>query len=359
MRPLFLDEQRLDMCRVVDPAVAIVGPAVTSHLESALENPHRGLGSDQAQGTADQVGRDRVVVEVEADEVGLEGMGRQREQVRGLFKEGLGHGPTVVSGPAAIPSHFVPPHERLAVQVIERRERPSREERVAYVPHAPLDRTLLVASRRPARPRREVVVRRQLEQTEIEAHGIPVPFADRRAQVVVEQMTRDPLKVRECVHVPAQEVLHRLIEEKPQEDPSRIRERQDEGGERSARGADHDVAEAGPIHLGLLRRKCPTPQEGLARSRTQLRHLVPHLAHAQRGASSRGAADTSPASRGQSPRTGRIGSAGEPARLATPPRALVLPSRGVVPAPLQSCPPASARRGAGAGSGPRSRDRSR
>jgi hypothetical protein len=88
VRPLLLGQQRFDVRRVVDPAVAIVGAAVLSDLASAVEHAQGGLGRDQGQGAADGAGRDRVVVEIEADvdrlcradgddEIGLEGMERK------------------------------------------------------------------------------------------------------------------------------------------------------------------------------------------------------------------------------------------------------------------------------------------
>ena len=127
-------------------------------------------------------------------------------------------------------------------------------------------------------------MRCQLEQAHVEAHRAAVALGDCRAQVVVEQMSRASLKVRECVHMPAQEILDRLVQEEAQEDPARESQRQDECGERTARGANRDVAEAGPVHLSLFGAKRATDEECLARKRTQRLHPVSHLAHRERAA---------------------------------------------------------------------------
>jgi hypothetical protein len=56
MSPLLLGQQLLDVGRVLDPAVAIVGPPVTSDLAGAVEDAQSGFGSDQAQGPSDTAG---------------------------------------------------------------------------------------------------------------------------------------------------------------------------------------------------------------------------------------------------------------------------------------------------------------
>ncbi len=102
-------------------------------LGQPVQHAHATLGGDERQRPADRLGRDRVVVEVVADvdrllgadrhdQVRLEGMLGQREQVRGLLAEGTGDALAVVSGPAPRARDLVPPHERLAVQVVDRRE---------------------------------------------------------------------------------------------------------------------------------------------------------------------------------------------------------------------------------------------
>src|SRR3990172_11690725 len=120
MCPALLGQQGVNVCGILDLAVAVVAPPVASDFACAIEDADRGLGRNQAERTAHGAGRDRVVVEIEADvdglvrpdrgdEVGLEGMDGQRQKVRRLLLEGLGHGLAIVSRPAALPRHLVTP----------------------------------------------------------------------------------------------------------------------------------------------------------------------------------------------------------------------------------------------------------
>ena len=111
-----------------------------------------------------------------------------------------------------------------------------------------------------------------------------MPVDDRRAQVVVEQVTGDPAKGGEGLHVTPHEILQRLVEEESQEEHPRVAQRHHESRECPARRADQDVAKACPVHLAFLAGEGPPPQEALARRGSHLGHLAPHLPHAQRAA---------------------------------------------------------------------------
>ena len=79
------------------------------------------------------------------------------------------------------------------------------------------------------------------------------------------------------MHVAAQEVLHRLIEEELQIQRSRIGQRHHEAGQGALGAAHHHVAEVRPIDLCLLAGKGLESQEWLADLRTQAGHGAPQL----------------------------------------------------------------------------------
>ncbi len=79
------------------------------------------------------------------------------------------------------------------------------------------------------------------------------------------------------MHMTAQEVLRRLIEEELQIQGARIRQGHDEAGQSAAGPAHHHVAEMRPIHLRLLAGKGFQTQERLADLWAQAGHGAPQL----------------------------------------------------------------------------------
>ena len=79
------------------------------------------------------------------------------------------------------------------------------------------------------------------------------------------------------MHVAAQEVLRRLIEEELQIQSARIRQRDDEAGQSAAGAAHHDVAEVRPVDLALLAGKGLQAQKRLADGGAQAGHRAPQL----------------------------------------------------------------------------------
>src|SRR5580693_1111658 len=77
--------------------------------------------------------------------------------------------------------------------------------------------------------------------------------------------------------MPAQEVLHGLIEEKLQVESARVRKGNQKAGEAPACTADWDLAEMRPVRLRLLSGKQAQSQKRFPLHRTQARHHAPQL----------------------------------------------------------------------------------
>ena len=86
----------------------------------------------------------------------------------------------------------------------------------------------------------------------------------RTFEIVVENHARLAGPVLEGMHMAAQEVLHRLIEEELQIQRARIGQRHHETGQRAFGAAHRHVAEVGPVDLRLLARKGVQTQERFA-----------------------------------------------------------------------------------------------
>ncbi len=212
----------------------------------------------------------RIVVEIETDidglsrfhgnhKVRLEGVNRQRQKLFNFFVVGLCHRLRIVGWPATLAGDIVSPGKDLSIQVLDRGEGTSREERVPDVPHRPLNRTLFVTSCGLARARREVIVGSEFKQAWIESHRLAISCEDRGFQIVVKAVSRDPAEVLECEHVSAQKVLHRLIQRKTHEALPGVSQGQEKRGQRSMSPADLNMAEARPVHLCLFPCKRPSP----------------------------------------------------------------------------------------------------
>ena len=117
----------------------------------------------------------------------------------------------------------------------------------------------------------------EFDQPRIEQNVAAPPLQHGRFEVVVEQDTRLSLPCLKGVHMAAQKVFRRLVEEELQIQGARVRQRHDEAGQSAAGAADHDVAEVCPVDLGLLARQM-RPDAGTARgSGTQTCHRAPQL----------------------------------------------------------------------------------
>ena len=146
------------MVGVLDGASGVVGAVVASELGLAVEDADAGSAGEQGQRLSDVGVGNRVEIPVEADvgglsgadgadEVGLEGMGRERQEAGLLLGPDVGDGAVGQLGVAASVGDVVAPAEELGVDIVEVAEGPSGEEGVAQVLDLALDLPLLQSCR--------------------------------------------------------------------------------------------------------------------------------------------------------------------------------------------------------------------
>ena len=86
----------------------------------------------------------------------------------------------------------------------------------------------------------------------MEADGVAVALQHSAFEIIVEDDLRDPGPCLKGLDMAAQEVLHAGIEEEAQEDLARIAQHHDEGHQRTACAANHEMTEVCPVDLGLF-----------------------------------------------------------------------------------------------------------
>jgi hypothetical protein len=92
----------------------------------------------------------------------------------------------------------------------------------------------------------------ELEQRRMEADRFGATLEDCAAKIVIEHHPRHRAPCAKCLDMAAQEVVHRAVQIKSQEQVSRVREHHDEGHQRPRRLADGDGSEVGPVALRLF-----------------------------------------------------------------------------------------------------------
>ena len=152
-----------DVRRVLDDLPAIVGPHVVREDATAIRavgDAHLGFGGDEGERFLDEVMRDRIVVEVEADvgrlagadgahHVALEAVLGERQEARALLVEGdVDEAPVGIAGDRALVRGRLDPIAELAIEIFDGREAPRLEEGVAEVLDGALHFPLFVAARR-------------------------------------------------------------------------------------------------------------------------------------------------------------------------------------------------------------------
>src|SRR5512143_422288 len=158
-------------------------------------------------------------------------MGGRGQQARLFFGEGLGYRAAIVSRPWARMRDLVAPEERLTVALGQRGEGSARPERVADIANSALYSPFLISGPDLAGAGGEVVVGAQLQQPRMEVDLLAAALQHGTAEVVIENHARLTGPSLEGVHVPAQEILHGLIEEELQIQRPRVGERDEEAGE--------------------------------------------------------------------------------------------------------------------------------
>ena len=156
----------------------------------AVEQANGGGRSHQGQSAAQGWRRHGIIVEVEADAegfIGVDGARRvtgervsgERQQVRFLFGENLGHGAGVVAGPRALMGDLVAPVERLAVEILQGGEGTGGEEAGPNVLDGALHAAFFIAAGRAARTSGEVIVGGEFQEAGVESEwhrrGAPRP----------------------------------------------------------------------------------------------------------------------------------------------------------------------------------------
>ena len=254
--------------------MAVVSAWMAGDLRRAFEDSHQRVGGDQRQLATDGFGRNRVIVEIEANidglrrphrqnEIGLERMSGLRQQARLFFGEDLGNGAAVVSGPASPVRHLIAPEQCLPIAFGERGEGTARPEGFAHIANGSLHAAFLIAGADLTGACDEVIMSAQLHQSRVEVDLVAPAFEHRAAKVVVENHARLAGPVLEGMNMSAQKVLHRLVEEELQIQRPRPRQRGHEAGQRASRAAHGDLAEVSPVHLGLFGGECLQVQERL------------------------------------------------------------------------------------------------
>ena len=200
-RLAFLLQQGLVVSRFFDEFMPVIGAGVGSDFGGAVEQAHTGGRSHQGQRPAQGLGRDGIVVEVEADAegfIGTDGSGQvtgermsgKRQQARPLFLENLGNGAGVIAGPRTLMSDLVAPIESLTVEIGQGGKGTSGEEAVTNILNGALHAAFFIAPRRAAGASGEMVVGREFEKTGVEMDGIATAFQDHAAEIVGGNVAR-------------------------------------------------------------------------------------------------------------------------------------------------------------------------
>ena len=147
------------------------------------------MAGDEGHGLADEFGRDRVVVAIEAKvgrlaaglgqhEVALEGVLGQREQPRSLFVERLRHGLLGIARTGPAWAHSSRQRRNWALRSSTSRKLSCREEAIAQEADLTLHTSLLVAPGHGTGARQEVVVAGELEEPGMELDGLALAGED-------------------------------------------------------------------------------------------------------------------------------------------------------------------------------------
>src|SRR5690606_4694222 len=144
--------------------------------------------------------------------VTAEGIARQLQELFVLLLVSLTHCHAFVLRTTSITGLPRAPGVRLLVEVIEICEFSPGEEAAADVADRSFDSTLLVAACHSNRTRFVTVVRCQLQQGRVKAHGVATTLQHRALQIIVEQDSGDASKNFECRNVTVEKAWHSSIQ---------------------------------------------------------------------------------------------------------------------------------------------------
>jgi hypothetical protein len=148
--------------------------------------------------------------------------------------------------------NLVAPPPKLGVQIVDVDKRARCKKGVPQVLDLSLDFPFLVATPWRTRPRREVIVPRELEQPRMKPNRGARAFEDGAAQIIVDQRpwnARPRLKGRDMA---AEKALQRLVEGEEGKHGARVRQHHHKSGQRTDAAADADGAKGAPIDLRLF-----------------------------------------------------------------------------------------------------------
>ena len=144
------------------------------------------------------------------------------------------------------------PGRCLGVQIIDIFERTGRKKSVSNKTDCSFHAAFFVPAGDRHRAWLEPIMSGQLQQRRMEADRIASPLEDCAFEVVIEHHPRHRAPSGKCLDMAAQEVVHRAVQIKSQEQVPRVRQHHHEGHQRPGRLADFDRTEVGPVALGLF-----------------------------------------------------------------------------------------------------------
>ena len=252
----------LDVSGVLDGAAPVEAAVVAGDLDAVGDDAHGGVAGADHHALADVGGGHRVAVGVEAhaglladdgrdDRVGVEAAWWQRSQPWGFHQQPLARA-LAGGGVDAVVGDLVAPLGGLGADVVERAEGAAVEERVADVLDGALDAALGLGVAHGGSGGLEQVVTCEREQTRVELHRGADVVQDGALEVVVEDFARHAPEELQGAAVHQQEGLGLLVEREVHEQGARPAQHHRERRQGPQRRAAAHLAEAAPVHLGLL-----------------------------------------------------------------------------------------------------------
>src|SRR5919201_348453 len=274
-------EQLADVGGIFDVAVLVPAASVGGDLDAVAHDAQAAVVGPELDSLAHELGGDRVRVAVEAharllgddegnDDVGVEGVWRQRAQTGALDEQALGRA-LASGGVDALVGDLVTPAGGLGAQVVEAGKGAAVEEGVSDELDAGLDAALELGIAGGGGGGLEQVVAGEGEEARVELDGRAHVVQDDGFEIDVDHPARDAAEEFQRLAVHPAERLHLLVQGEVDEDGARPGQHHGEQGQRPLAGAHAQVAEAAPVDLGLLGGLELDAQVGLAAAR--LAHL--------------------------------------------------------------------------------------
>src|ERR1700730_4791868 len=260
---MFLRDQGLDMGGVLDLGALVVTASMTGEDVLTVDNAHFvGIGEHSERAPHVGVG-DGIIIQIKTDirrlaggdrhpleqRVGVVGQLHQKMRFRG---EGLANAEAVLFGAGSIRRQAAAPDIGLSIEVIQIGKFAGRKEGGANVSNCTFNPTFFIPSGDGYRTRIKSIASSKLEQGGMKADDVTLALQHSAFEIIVEDDFWDAGPCLKGLHMAAQEVFHAGIEEEAQKDLARIAQHHDEGRQRTACAANHEMTEVCPVDLGLL-----------------------------------------------------------------------------------------------------------